>query len=85
MGGKESTQIKVSSNRGGVQTEKTCGFFVMKPDWSFLLLERRGQYHLPKGHVEAGETEPQTAFRGKQYDRTSNHRSYENKIFLKPI
>lgn len=44
---------------------KSCGFFVMKPDQSFLLMKFEDRYDLPKGHMEAGETEHQTALRGR--------------------
>ncbi len=44
---------------------KSCGFLVMKPDQSFLLMRHRNRYDLPKGHMEVGETEQQTALRGK--------------------
>ncbi len=44
---------------------KSCGFLVMKPDQSFLLMKHQDRYDLPKGHMEVGETEQQTALRGK--------------------
>jgi bis(5'-nucleosidyl)-tetraphosphatase len=44
---------------------KSCGFFVMKSDQSFLLMKHSDRYDLPKGHMEVGETEHQTALRGK--------------------
>ena len=47
---------------------KSCGFFVMKSDWSFLLMKHKDRYDLPKGHMEAGETEQQTALRGKLFN-----------------
>jgi 8-oxo-dGTP pyrophosphatase MutT (NUDIX family) len=37
----------------------------MKPDQSFLLMSHKDRYDLPKGHMEVGETEQQTALRGK--------------------
>ncbi|CAF1669656.1 unnamed protein product, partial [Adineta ricciae] len=42
---------------------KSCGFFVMKPDNSFLLMKHDDRYDLPKGHMEVGENEHQTALR----------------------
>jgi len=42
---------------------KSCGFLVMKPDGSFLLMKHPNRYDLPKGHVEAGASERQTALR----------------------
>jgi 8-oxo-dGTP pyrophosphatase MutT (NUDIX family) len=44
---------------------KSCGFLVMKADQSFLLMKHADRYDLPKGHMEVGETEQQTALRGK--------------------
>jgi ADP-ribose pyrophosphatase YjhB (NUDIX family) len=44
---------------------KSCGFLVMKSDQSFLLMKHSDRYDLPKGHMEIGETEQQTALRGK--------------------
>lgn len=46
---------------------KSCGFFVMKSDNSFLLMKHADRYDLPKGHMEAGETEKDTALRGKLF------------------
>jgi ADP-ribose pyrophosphatase YjhB (NUDIX family) len=48
-----------------MQEVKSCGFLIMKPDQSFLLMKHKDRYDLPKGHMEAGETEQQTALRGK--------------------
>ncbi|CAF3590796.1 unnamed protein product [Rotaria socialis] len=42
---------------------KSCGIFVMKSNQSFLLMKHRNRYDLPKGHMEPGETEQQTALR----------------------
>ncbi len=36
----------------------------MRSDNSFLLMKHRNRYDLPKGHVDSGETEMQTALRG---------------------
>lgn len=44
---------------------KSCGFLVMKSNQSFLLMKHRNRYDLPKGHMEVGETEQQTALRGR--------------------
>ncbi|CAF5070175.1 unnamed protein product [Rotaria sp. Silwood1] len=42
---------------------KSCGFLVIKSDQSFLLMKHPHRYDLPKGHMEPGETEHQTALR----------------------
>jgi 8-oxo-dGTP pyrophosphatase MutT (NUDIX family) len=54
-----------NSNDNELREVKSCGFFVMKPDQSFLLMKHPNYYDLPKGHMEVGETEHQTALRGK--------------------
>ncbi|CAF1420114.1 unnamed protein product [Adineta steineri] len=45
---------------------KSCGFLLMKSDQSFLLMRHRDRYDLPKGHMEIGETERETALRELQ-------------------
>ena len=47
---------------------KSCGFFVMKSDQSFLLMKHKDRYDLPKGHMEEGESELQTAMRGRSFN-----------------
>lgn len=44
---------------------KSCGVLVFrnKPEKSFLLMEHSHRWDLPKGHVDPGETEHQTALR----------------------
>jgi 8-oxo-dGTP pyrophosphatase MutT (NUDIX family) len=54
-----------TSNVNELREVKSCGFLVMKPDQSFLLMSHKDRYDLPKGHMEVGETEQQTALRGK--------------------
>jgi 8-oxo-dGTP pyrophosphatase MutT (NUDIX family) len=53
------------SDANELRQVKSCGFFVMKSDQSFLLMKHSDRYDLPKGHMEVGETEQQTALRGK--------------------
>jgi len=62
---RDLTQRPVAPVIRRFQEVKLCGFFVMRSDWSFLLLKYRSQYDLPKGLMEAGETEYQTPIRGK--------------------
>eukprot|EP01119_Soliformovum_irregulare_P019919 TRINITY_DN6398_c0_g1_i1.p1 TRINITY_DN6398_c0_g1~~TRINITY_DN6398_c0_g1_i1.p1 ORF type:complete len:151 (-),score=31.22 TRINITY_DN6398_c0_g1_i1:188-640(-) len=45
---------------------KSCGVLVLKEingTTQFLLMKHANRYDLPKGHVEQGETEEETAFR----------------------
>jgi bis(5'-nucleosidyl)-tetraphosphatase len=53
------------SDTNELREVKSCGFFVMKSDQSFLLMKHKDRYDLPKGHMEIGETEGETALRGK--------------------
>jgi len=45
----------------------------MKPDQSFLIMEHSDRYDLPKGHMELGETEQQTALRGKSMNQLQDN------------
>ena len=44
---------------------KSCGVIVFRrmPELSFLLMKHSHRYDLPKGHMEEGETELETALR----------------------
>mgnify|MGYP003392721589 CR=1 FL=1 len=44
---------------------KSCGVFVMRrePELSFLLLRHASRWDLPKGHVDAGESDRECALR----------------------
>ncbi|UJR38192.1 hypothetical protein I4U23_030865 [Adineta vaga] len=42
---------------------KSCGFFLMKSNRSFLLMKHKYRYDLPKGHMKNGENEHETALR----------------------
>ena len=53
-----------SLNTNALREVKSCGFLIMKPDQSFLLMKHPNRYDLPKGHMDIGETEHQTAIRG---------------------
>ena len=50
-----------------MHTEKSCGAIVFtesSENYKFLIIQHNaGHYGFPKGHVEAGETEEQTALR----------------------
>ncbi|NLA32611.1 MAG: NUDIX domain-containing protein [Mollicutes bacterium] len=46
-----------------MKKEKSCGCIVVKDDEVLLVRNEAGHWLLPKGHVEAGETEQETAIR----------------------
>jgi len=43
--------------------EKSCGIVVFDEDKVLLVFHNLGHYGMPKGHVEKGETEEETAIR----------------------
>ena len=46
-----------------MKKEKSCGIVVFNKDKILVIKHNKGHYGLPKGHVEAGETEVETAIR----------------------
>ncbi len=46
-----------------MKKEKSCGIVVIKDDTVLVIKHNRGHYGIPKGHVENGETEHETAIR----------------------
>ena len=46
-----------------MKKEKSCGCIVMHKDKVLLVKHNKGHWDFPKGHVEEGETEKQTAIR----------------------
>ena len=46
-----------------MKKEKSCGIVVFKDNKVLIIKHNRGHYGLPKGHVEYGETEHETAIR----------------------
>ncbi|CAF2080744.1 unnamed protein product [Rotaria magnacalcarata] len=55
--------MATTSAVGELRQVKSCGFFVMRSNQSVLLMKHKNRYDLPKGHMEPGETEQQTALR----------------------
>ena len=51
-----------------MKTFKACGMILLSPNNEILLLQnaKRGDWGLPKGHMEEAENESQTAFRELQ-------------------
>lgn len=46
-----------------MKKEKSCGIVVFNEDKVLLVFHNLGHYGIPKGHVEKGETEEETAVR----------------------
>lgn len=46
-----------------MKKEKSCGIVVFNEDKVLLVFHNLGHYGIPKGHVEKGETEEETAIR----------------------
>ena len=48
-----------------MQLARSCGFLVFrrKPDHAFLLMQHADRLDIPKGHVDPGETDMETALR----------------------
>ena len=46
-----------------MKKEKSCGCIILKDDEVLLIKHNEGHWDFPKGHMEEGETEKQTAIR----------------------
>ena len=46
-----------------MKKEKSCGAFIIRDGKVLLQKENKGHWGMPKGHVEDGETEVETAIR----------------------
>ena len=46
-----------------MKKEKSCGCIILKDDEVLLIKHNKGHWDFPKGHMEQGETEKQTAVR----------------------
>ena len=55
-----------------MKKEKSCGCIVMHKDKVLLVKHNKGHWDFPKGHVEEGETEKQTAMRAVKEETNVN-------------
>ncbi len=46
-----------------IKKEKSCGCIIIEKDKVLLIQQTKGHWGFPKGHVEVGETEIETAIR----------------------
>ncbi len=48
-----------------MQVARSCGFLIFRrqPDFTFLLMKHADRWDIPKGHVDPGETDEETALR----------------------
>lgn len=68
--------------------QKACGAVVFNEDKVLLVLRTEGFYEFPKGHVEKGETELQTAKR-EVYEEANIEfnkiNGFKHKIYYEPV
>lgn len=68
--------------------QKACGAVVFNKDKVLLVQRTEGFYEFPKGHVEKGETELQTAKREVKEETNIKFKKingFKHKIYYKPI
>lgn len=64
-----------------LKKEKSCGCIIMERDKVLLVQQTKGHWGFPKGHVEAGETEIETAIREVKEETNLDVEINENKRY----
>ena len=64
-----------------MKKEKSCGCIVINKDKVLLIKHRKGHWDFPKGHVEEGETEKQTAIREVKEETNVNVKIISDKRY----
>jgi 8-oxo-dGTP pyrophosphatase MutT (NUDIX family) len=64
-----------------MRKEKSCGCIIIENEKVLLVQEMEGHWGFPKGHVEAGETEAQTAIRETKEETNLNVEVNTNKRY----
>lgn len=55
--------IEIYQKMNNLEKEKSCGCIIIEKDKVLLIQQTKGHWGFPKGHVEKGETEIETAIR----------------------
>ena len=61
--------------------EKSCGCIIIEKDKVLLIQKTKGHWGFPKGHVEIGETEIETAIREVKEETNLDVKINENKRY----
>ena len=61
--------------------EKSCGCIIIEKDKVLLIQQTKGHWGFPKGHVEVGETEIETAIREVKEETNLDVEINENKRY----
>ena len=64
-----------------LKKEKSCGCIIIEKDKVLLIQHNKGHWGFPKGHVEAGETEIETARREVKEETNLDVEINENKRY----
>ena len=64
-----------------LEKEKSCGCIIIEDNKVFLVQQTKGHWGFPKGHVEIGETEIETAMREVKEETNLDVEINENKRY----
>ena len=64
-----------------LKKEKSCGCIIIEKDKVLLIQQTKGHWGFPKGHMEAGETEIETAIREVKEETNLDVEIDENKRY----
>ena len=64
-----------------LKKEKSCGCIIIEKDKVLLIQQKKGHWGFPKGHIEIGETEIETAMREVKEETNLDVEINENKRY----
>ena len=64
-----------------IKREKSCGCIIIEKSKVLLIQQTKGHWGFPKGHMEAGETEEETAIREVKEETNLDVEINENKRY----
>ena len=64
-----------------LKKEKSCGCIIIEKDKVLLIQQTKGHWGFPKGHMEVGETEKETAIREVKEETNLDVKIIENKRY----